>query len=149
RSALVARLGGSKRRVGYARYARSFLLTDALDPVRDRDGQLTPSPILDAYNRLAQHVGCPYPGTRMELFTTLDDERRCNEIWEKTGLESRPEVICLNPGAAFGSSKHWPAAHFANLARSLAVERCCGVLVLCGPSETALCREIVDQSRHP
>src|SRR5262245_46256251 len=78
RSALVTRLGGCKRRVGYARYARSFLLTDALDPVRDRDGQLTPSPILDAYNRLAQHVGCPYPGTRMELFTTVDDERRCN-----------------------------------------------------------------------
>src|SRR5262249_50071391 len=35
RSALVARLGGCRRRVGYRRYVRGWLLTDALEPVRD------------------------------------------------------------------------------------------------------------------
>src|SRR5262249_6282330 len=33
RSAIVARLGGCKRRVGYARSARGWLLTDRLAPV--------------------------------------------------------------------------------------------------------------------
>ena len=35
RSALAAWLGGCRRRIGYARYGRSLLLTDALEPVRD------------------------------------------------------------------------------------------------------------------
>src|SRR6516162_10047633 len=43
RSALAAWLGGCRRRVGYARYGRSPLLTDALEPVRDEQGRRTPS----------------------------------------------------------------------------------------------------------
>ena len=38
RSALVARLGGCRRRIGYARYGRSLLLTDALEAERDATG---------------------------------------------------------------------------------------------------------------
>src|SRR5206468_2935882 len=48
-----------------------------------------------------------------------------------------------NPGAAFGAAKHWPVAYFAELARRLADDRGCGVLVLCGPSERDLARQIV------
>src|SRR5262249_22245650 len=43
RSALVARLGGCGRLVGYARGGRSWLLTDRLEPVRARDGSFPPS----------------------------------------------------------------------------------------------------------
>ena len=53
RAALTAWLGGCKRRIGYARYGRSALLTDALQPVRDEAGKLKPSPVIDAYNLLA------------------------------------------------------------------------------------------------
>ena len=74
RSALTAWLGGCRRRIGYARYGRSLLLTDALPPVRDADGRLTPSPVLDAYNLLAERAGCPRPAHGMELFTTPADE---------------------------------------------------------------------------
>src|SRR5262245_9499386 len=143
RTALVARLGGCRRRVGFARYGRSALLTDALRPERDENGRLRVSPVLDAYNRLAEHVGCPPPGHDLELFTTPADERAADRAWEVAGLCDFPEVVCLNPGAAFGSAKHWPAEHFAALARRLAVERCCGVLVLCGPAEREQARGIV------
>ncbi len=54
RSALVAWLGKCRRRVGYRRFARDVLLTDRLTPVRGPDGRLMPSPIIDAYNRLAE-----------------------------------------------------------------------------------------------
>ncbi|MGH7173610.1 MAG: glycosyltransferase family 9 protein, partial [Gemmataceae bacterium] len=50
RSALMTWLGGCRRRIGYARYARSLLLTDSLPPLRDDLGRLKPSPVLDAYN---------------------------------------------------------------------------------------------------
>src|SRR5713226_2558842 len=58
-SALTVWLGGCRRRVGYARYGRSLLLTDALPPVRDAQGLLIPSPVIDAYNLLAARAGCP------------------------------------------------------------------------------------------
>src|SRR5215472_4989871 len=54
RSALTAWLGRCRRRVGYARYGRSPFLTEALEPVRDSAGRFMPSPIIDAYNSLAE-----------------------------------------------------------------------------------------------
>ncbi|MBI1915774.1 MAG: lipopolysaccharide heptosyltransferase II [Planctomycetes bacterium] len=149
RSALTAWLGGCRRRVGYARSGRSPLLTHALPPLRDAAGRRKPSPVIDAYNLLAERVGCPRPGYRMELFTTPADEARAEEVWQRTGLARFREVVCLNPGAAFGAAKYWPNEHFANLARTLAGARGCGVLVLCGPSERDLCRSIVYWAGHP
>src|SRR5262245_2854007 len=54
RSALVAWLGGCTRRIGYVRYGRGPLLTEGLPPLRDGRGRLVPSPIVDAYNLLAE-----------------------------------------------------------------------------------------------
>jgi heptosyltransferase-2 len=149
RSALVARLGGCRRRVGYARWGRSLLLTDRLEPVRDVQGRLVPSPALDAYNRLAEAAGCPPPSCRLELFTTPRDEEAADDAWRQTGLDLYGEVVCLNPGAAYGSAKHWPAEHFARLARDLADGRGCGVLVLCGPGERPFARQVVQLAGRP
>jgi len=149
RSALTAWLGGCQRRIGYARYGRSLLLTEALQPVRDEFGQRKPSPVLDAYNLLAEKAGCPRPGYLMELFTTSADERAADQVWEQAHFEDYSEVVCLNPGAAFGAAKHWPSAYFADLARRLAGERGSGVLVLCGPNERQLARAIAKLADHP
>jgi len=149
RSALMAWLGGCRRRIGYARYARSLLLTDAIPPIRDDLGRLKPSPVLDAYNRLAEVAGCPRPTHLMELFTTSADERAAEQVWKAGNLGNFNEIICLNPGAAFGAAKHWPSSYFATLARRLAEERGSGVLVLCGPNERELARDIVTQACHP
>jgi heptosyltransferase-2 len=149
RSALTAWLGGCWRRIGYARYGRSPLLTDVLQPVRDPRGRLTPSPVLDAFNLLAEAAGCPAPGRRLELFTTPADEAAAEEAWQRAGFFRYGEVICLNSGAAFGSAKHWPNASFAALARRLALERGSGVLVLCGPAERQLARAIAAEAGHP
>jgi heptosyltransferase-2 len=149
RSALMAWLGGCKRRIGYSRNARAALLTDALAPLYGEDGRLKPSPVLDAYNRLAEAAGCPSPGRRMELFTTPAEEEAADRVWRTAGLDHYAEVICLNPGGAFGSAKHWPSAYFAALARDLAVRRGAGVLVLCGPGERESARAIAAGAGHP
>jgi heptosyltransferase-2 len=149
RTALVARLGGCRRRIGYRRYGRGWLLTDALEPVRGDDGKLLPSPVIDAYNLLAERAGCRNPGRHMELFTTPRDEAAADTVWEQSGLTKYREVICLNPGAAFGSAKHWDVASFAALARRLVDERGSGVLVLCGPAERELARQIEALARRP
>jgi heptosyltransferase-2 len=150
RSALTAFSGGCRRRVGIARDSvRQMLLTDPLQPVRDAAGRVTPSPVIDDYNRVAEVAGCPHPGYRMELFTTPEDEADADSVWRTAGFASGREVVCLNPGAAFGTAKQWPSEYFATLARDLARSRGCGVLVLCGPSESDLARQIAKAAEHP
>jgi heptosyltransferase-2 len=148
RTAWIAWLAGCKSRIGYRRYGRSFLLTHALSPVRDSGGKLLPSPIIDAYNRLAELAGCPRPNYRMQLSTTPVDERAADLVWQQAGFTRQTRVVCLNPGAAFGSAKHWPAEYFAQLARWLAQDRDQGVLVLCGPRERDLARKIALAAGH-
>ncbi len=146
RTALIAWLGGCRRRIGFGRYGRSALLTDVLQPRRDGSGRRIPSPALDDYNDLAEAAGCPWPGYRMELFTTAADEQAADVVWQETGLVASEEVVCLNPGAAFGAAKHWPTEYFAELTRMLVDQRGSGVLVLCGPAEREQARQIVEQA---
>src|SRR5437762_1530069 len=149
RTALLARLGGCRTVVGFARYGRGLLLSRRLRPVTDARGRITPSPVIDDYNRLARALGTADPGHRMELFTTPADESAADGVWERFGLGRYPEVVGLNPGAAFGSAKFWPAESFARLARMLTQRRGCGVLVLCGPAEREAARRIAEDSRSP
>ncbi len=147
-SALVAWLGGCRRRVGYARYGRGWLLSDRLQPLTDERGRRLPSPVIDAYNLLAEKAGCARSSCRMELFTTTRDETAADVVWKQTGLAAATEVVLLNPGAAFGAAKHWPARYFTQLAQDLADRRGSGVLVLCGPSERALADQIATEARR-
>jgi heptosyltransferase-2 len=149
RTAFVAWLGGCRRRIGFARYGRSLLLTDRLQPVRDARGRITPSPIIDDYNRLVKPLGIDDPGRRIELFTTPEDEAAADRVWEEEKLHQYPEVIGLNSGGAFGAAKQWPVTHFAELARKFVDVRGSGVLVLCGPNERDLARKIVGEAQRP
>lgn len=149
RAGLVSWLAGCRRRIGFARHARSWLLTDRLEPSRDSQGRLVPAPIIDDYNRIVTCAGCACNDRRMELFTTTRDEAAADQVWHEAGLGEFREVVCLNPGAAFGAAKHWPTDAFAVLARTLAHKRLCAVLVLCGPAERALAREIVARAASP
>ena len=64
-------------------------------------------------------------------------------------LDVRREVICLNPGAAFGAAKFWPTESFARLAQDLADTRGAKVLVLCGPNEREQARNIARLANRP
>lgn len=142
RSALTARLGGCRHIVGFSKSGRRMLLSTALTP---RPG---PSPIIDEYNRLVQPLDVGDPGHRMELFTTPDDERAADSVWERFLAEGGP-VIGLNPGGAFGSAKFWPVESFAKLAGELHDRRGASVLVLCGPGERDQAQRIVAQANRP
>jgi len=142
RSALLSRMGGARRVLGYNRDGRGWLLTDKLPPLR-RDGHYVPSPVIDYYLALAYRLGCRKESYRMQLWTSPDDERQADECWEEFGLSGHAPVVVLNPGAAFGSAKCWPTGHFAALAESLVQKRHARVMVLCGPAERDMAADIV------
>jgi heptosyltransferase-2 len=149
RSALMAWRSGAKRRVGYARGGRGFLLTDRLTPLRDGRGGYRPSPIVDYYREIPRLIGCEGDGPRLELFTTPEDEAGADAAWARLGLPRSRPVVCLNTGGAFGPAKSWPEGHFATLARRLVDESDVAVLVVCGPGERDAARSIVAQAARP
>ncbi len=125
---------------------RGWLLTDGVTPKPKAE----PHPVLDEYLRLAEHLGCADRPRRMELVTLPKDEERLHAFWATRDSRLAAQgVICLNPGGAFGAAKHWPAGHFAELARRLAESRHKTVLVLCGPAEREQARQIERDARHP
>ncbi len=148
RSALVARLAGIRRRLGYERHGRGLLLTDFLHHTVDADGRRLPTPIVDTYLNLARHLGCPVESSRLELATTPADEAAADRAWAGLGLVADDPVVCLNTGGAFGPAKNWPTEHFADLARRLVEQSGVRVLVLCGPRERENAREIVAAAAH-
>lgn len=146
RSGWLGRLSGARRRVGLNRDGRGWLLTDPVPGHPKRE----PHPVIDAYLRLARHLGCRNLSRRMHLATTEKDERQLDRFWKSQPEDLRNRgVVCLNPGGAYGSAKHWPVESFAALARKIAIEVGHAVLVLCGPAEKEQAREIVRQARHP
>jgi heptosyltransferase II len=142
RTAWMAWRSGAGERIGYVGDMRAWLLTHRLlqprplanDPHR---------PTIDSYLQLAEAAGCGTEPPRMELSTSADDERGADDVWRRLELPAGERVVVLNPGGAFGVAKHWPAEHFAELARRIVAEHAMHVLVNCGPAERHLAEEIV------
>jgi len=147
RSGWLAWCSGARRRVGMDRDGRGPLLTDRIPPRPKTE----PHPVIDEYLRLAEHLGCSVLSRQMELATLGEDERRLNQFWEqqKPPRLRQAGFVCLNPGGAFGSAKHWPVDSFAVLARRIAGELGKTVLVLCGPAERREARDIVRRAARP
>ena len=144
RTAWAAWRAGVPRRVGFARDGRGLLLTDRLTPA-DRG---TPNPVVLEYLRLAAHLGGDADRRDTELATDpLDDNRFA--AWRRELLPGGRGLVALNPGGAFGAAKHWPAGHFAELARRVVAEHRRDVVVLCGPAERDTAKEIADRAEHP
>jgi heptosyltransferase-2 len=144
-SAILAWRGGAKRRVGYVRYGRGVLLTDRLYPPR-HNGRRVDEPMVDYYLRLAEAVGCPAESRRLELRTTKADEVSADGVWRNLGLRDDGRLITLNSSGAYGGAKLWPVEHFGLLARRVVEELHHDVLVMCGPNERVIARDIVRHS---
>ena len=148
RSAMLVRLAGIKRRIGYNRDGRGTLLTDRLLP-RVSQGQYVPISAHEYYLGLARYLGAVNPDPATALFTKgrHDDAARAiltKHGWDatsdpSTGCPRRPLVI-LNPGAAFGGTKMWDPKHYARVADEC-VQRFNALVAVSGaPSE----RQILD-----
>ncbi len=146
RSALIARLSGAKRRIGYARDARGWLLTDRLMPER-MNGSFVPVPALDYYNDLARRAGCDLTDERLTLATHAEEEAA---IDKRLGTRdpARPLVV-LNPGANFGSAKCWPAEKYAALSDALVEQYNARVVASLGPKEGPIADRLAAAAREP
>jgi len=156
KSALLCKLAGIKRVVGYERDGRGFLLTDKLLPAKER-GKFLPTPITRYYLGLAQYLGSHQRALNLELHVTAQEEAEARRIFARAGLDSslcRPgenkngPLVLLNPGAQYGDAKCWPPANFAILADRLMDELGATVLVSGAPRERRILDEVQRHMRH-
>src|SRR6185369_17048425 len=126
KSALICKMAGIDRIVGYERDGRGCLLSDKLLPVKER-GKFIPTPIIKYYMGVANYLGSHNRDIKLELFVNESEKREADEVLARAGIGNalRPgavgeaPLILLNPGAQYGAAKMWIPEHFAQLADRL------------------------------
>ncbi len=146
RSAMAARLAGVRRRVGYARDGRGWLLTDRLKPLKE-GRRYVPVSALDYYNDLARAAGCGEPGDRLVLGTTPADEAAIDARLGR--VEPGRPLVVLNPGANYGSAKCWPAEKYAAVADALVERYGARLVASLGPKEREIADRLAAAARRP
>lgn len=147
RAAWIAWRSGARERIGYARNGRRMLLTLAPKPPRHL-GKYEPISAVDYYLQLINAMGVRIRSKQPELYTTAAGELAADQVWETFAWQRYNNVIGMNTGGAYGAAKHWPNQHSAQLALMLAKQGN-RVLIMCGPNEVQVAREIEDRARHP
>lgn len=140
-SALMVFLAGIKRRVGYGREGRGLLLTDSIKPVRD-GSKIVPIPMVEYYLRIADALNCPRLTITPELSVPAAAEEKAHAIFARYGVSENRMTIVMIPGAAYGSSKCWKPAYFAQVGDHLIKQYGCNLLIVGGPGEGTIAREI-------
>lgn len=126
KSALLPFLASIPKRVGYLGEARVGLLTHRLKNPKNKP------PMVAFYSALSGEPGVEADRPQLQLAAAEVDA-----ALQALGLQ-RGGYYVFAPGAEFGPAKRWPAAHFAELARSLPLP----VVLLGSGKEAALCEEI-------
>ncbi len=138
-AALLARLAGIPRRIGYDRDGRGWLLTDAI-PV--------PEP-----GSIPRHQRCYLELLRRaRILDALPRSQaiRLDQAGQSAGrgvarfreLHVDAPVVGVSPGAAYGSAKRWTPDGFAQAASRVAREQSASVALFGSESERPLCDDI-------
>ncbi|MDE3195102.1 MAG: lipopolysaccharide heptosyltransferase II [Acidobacteriota bacterium] len=133
-------LAGAKRRVGYARDGRSFLLTDAV-PL-PKEGEI-PRHERFYYPEMLRRAGliASLPDTPEIRFDRCDEARlRGSRLFAARGISG--PAIGVNPGAAFGTAKRWLPERFAEAAARLSRRMGASVAVFGSGGDRPLCEQV-------
>lgn len=144
-SALVVRLAGIPRRIGYRRDGRGSLLTHPI-PV-PRRGEI-PAHETYYYLELLRRAGIldSLPVVDVIELDQAGEARQAGcRRFAALGLDG--EVVGVSPGAAFGPAKRWPPERFAEAACIVAGERGASVALFGSAAERELCEQVAARIR--
>jgi heptosyltransferase II len=135
KSALIPWLANIPVRIGYQGELRRFLLTEtkANSPKTQR------IPMVEHYANLCAASGSPGAAMHLpQLSPRASAQEAARTRLQAAGIQTDALVV-LCPGAEYGPSKRWPAAHFAALAQSILETKPNASVVLFGsPSDRAI-----------
>jgi heptosyltransferase-2 len=149
-AAWLAWRAGIPQRIGYARDARSFLLTKAI-PV-PKPGEIPPHEKF-YYLELIRRAGWldKLPAeTQITLQVPEEQKVRANEMLVAGGVCPGAPRVALGAGASYGSAKCWPPERFAAVASRLQSEKNAEVILFGTAAEASVSGAIASaMSRKP
>ena len=111
--ALVTALAGVPRRLGYRADGRSALLTHRVSPPPAR----SPVHQIDAYRGILTGAGLTADGRDPAIALSPAELQAARATLTGFGVDPAQALVGVNPGAAFGGAKRWPADRFAAVCR--------------------------------
>lgn len=124
-------------RIGFTTDHRGFLLSHGVQFSED----IKKRHHTEHFTSLLQSCGIS-GGDGRQLLQVSDSEKE----WARQSLNSASWVV-INPGAAYGSAKRWLPHRFAQVADRLSEHYGCHILLIGGPGEVDIGKEIEDSCR--
>lgn len=100
--------------------------------------------VVDQYLSLLSPLGVPATPAEFHVPVRPKADRCMADFLGEHGVKSTDRIVALNPGAG-RPEKRWPVAHFRALAERLGTEGEARVLLLWGPDEIHMARQIGDE----
>ncbi|QDV22104.1 glycosyltransferase family 9 protein [Aureliella helgolandensis] len=147
-SAMLAKLSGARRTVGYARDGRGWLLSEPVPAARDTHGYVRSSPV-DCYLELVQRLGCEGSDRQMRLGISPADERSADSLWHLLDFDIGHPTLVINSNAATDDGRVWPASRVLELSQTVAEQLGWQVLLHCGRGERQVANDIAMRANHP
>lgn len=137
-AALLSYLGGVRYRVGYNTDGRALFLTHRVI----RDKAILSAHQVDYFLGLAHAMGWQVKETNPVVYLNKEDSKAVDMMLSSEGVCENDMLVGLNPGAAYGPAKRWPAERFAVIG-DWASKRWGAKVVLFGsPAEAAVAEEV-------
>jgi heptosyltransferase-2 len=137
-SALLFAAARIPERWGYRRDGRGVFLTKSVA----RKSEDPPSHMVYYYLRLLEGLGLPTVPPEIKLSLPPEGQELARKTLAGLGADPKRPVVILNPGAAFGPAKRWPASRFAELGRLLQERKEVVLAVTGGPEDSEAAEEI-------
>lgn len=134
--ALMCRLAGIPRRIGYYTHKRAFLLTDKIEvPKKDSLHRI------DFYLNIIEKAGFKVEDRYTEFFIGEEDKTFVEEFLKKQGLTGNEFLVAINPGGNW-LPKRWPVINWAELADRLISELGAEVIITGSHNDLSLAGHI-------
>ncbi len=115
-AALITTLAGIPVRSGYTTDGRALLLTNGVRKPSD----IKTRHQVHYYQEMLEGLGLQAGPDALELFLEPDAVQEAEVLLDRALQGRAVPLIGLNPGAAYGPAKRWPAAKYGRLAAGLA-----------------------------
>lgn len=152
-AALLTRAARIPLRLGYARDVRAALLTHPvrIDPaVRRVHQSYYYAGILSGAGLLPER---PWEDSTLlppvRIGVKEEDRRAARALLASSGIDPNELVVGINPGAAYGPAKCWPADRYAEVADRLVAQQAARIVLVGSAGEAPVAADVARRMRRP
>lgn len=139
--ALICRLAGIPKRIGYYTKKRGFLLTQKIKPP-PRDSLHR----IDYYLNIIERAGLKVEDRYTEFYLNDEDIKSAREFLSKNLISDKDFIVAINPGGNW-LSKRWPKEYWAELADKLIDGSGAKVVITGGHNDHTLAAQIKEKMK--